>query len=197
VTSDDAVTSDDDVVARAKQGDAEAWRALYRDHAGRLLVWLRTRPSHDAAVAAEDLAAEAWLVAADKVSTFQGTSEEFAGWLFGIARKLGGNVRRRALRRNTQPDGLSTLTHHPVMAGPEPAYAAHDWVTRALAILPPRERDVVGCREVVGLDVEATSAALGISPVAVRVAHHRGLRRLRETTPTPDQVGSSVRSPAR
>jgi RNA polymerase sigma-70 factor (ECF subfamily) len=62
--------------------------------------------------------------------------------------------------------------------GPEPAYAVRDWVVQALAALSPRERDVVGCREVVGLDVEATAAALGISAVAVRVAHHRGLRRL-------------------
>lgn len=179
------------MVARAKSGDAEAWRALYRDHAGRLLVWLGTRPTADTAVAAEDLAAEAWLVAAEKIHAFEGTSSEFAGWLFGIARKLGGNVHRRGRRRNTQPSDLATLADQPAVPGPESAYAGQDWVGRLLATLPPRERDVVACREVVGLDVEATAAALGMSAVAVRVAHHRGLRRLSA------QLASSDRSPAR
>lgn len=192
------MSSDDDVVARAKRGDAEAWRALYRDHAGRLLVWLSTRPQADAAVAAEDLAAEAWLTAADRIGTFHGTSSEFAGWLFGIARKLGGNVHRRGLRRRTSPTDLESLGEHPTLPGPEPAYAAQDWVIRALAMLPARERDVVGCREVVGLDVESTARALGISAVSVRVAHHRGLRRLRDRLDAvrPTQA-SSERSPAR
>jgi RNA polymerase sigma-70 factor, ECF subfamily len=177
------VTIDDERVARAKQGDAEAWRALYRDHAGRLLVWLSTRPLSDAAVTSEDLAAEAWLIAAEKIAMFHGTSSEFAGWLFGIARRLGSNVHRRGRRRRTDPVDLSSLGQHPTVAGPEPSYAVKDWVQRALTTLPPRERDVVGCRDVVGLDVEATATALGISSVAVRVAHHRGLRRLALTMP--------------
>ena len=183
--------TDDEVVARAKRGDADAWRALYRDHAGRLLVWLGTRPTADTAVAAEDLAADAWVTAAEKISTFHGTSSEFAGWLFGIARKLGGNVHRRGKRRNTHPSDMDTLVDHPAVPGPEAAYAGQDWVHRVLATLPPRERDVVACREVVGLDVESTAMALGISAVAVRVAHHRGLRRLSA------QLTSSERSPAR
>jgi RNA polymerase sigma-70 factor (ECF subfamily) len=192
------VSADDALVAGAKRGDAGAWRALYRAHAGRLLVWLSTRPSGDAAVAPDDLAAEAWLIAAERIHAFSGTSSEFAGWLFGIARKQGANTRRRGLRRDTWPTDLETLTEHPVVAGPEPAYAAQDWVVRALATLPPRQRDVVGCIDVVGLDIETTAAALGISPVAVRVAHHRGLRRLRAVAPTlEDQPGSSVRSASR
>ena len=52
-----------------------------------------------------------------------------------------------------------------------------------LASLPERERDVVTCREVLDLDVPSTAQALGISSVAVRVAHHRALRRLREKFP--------------
>jgi RNA polymerase sigma-70 factor (ECF subfamily) len=101
------------------------------------------------------------------------------GWLFGIARKLGGNLHRRSARRNTRATDLDDLVEHPAVAGPETTYAAHDWVLRALDTLPQREREVVACREVVGLDVDATAVALGLKPGAVRVAHHRGLRRLR------------------
>jgi RNA polymerase sigma-70 factor (ECF subfamily) len=186
------VSTDDDLITAAKRGDAEAWRVLYRAHAGRLVVWLGARSSGDAAVAAEDLAAEAWLIAAEKVHGFTGTTSEFAGWLFGIARKLDGNVHRRSQRRNTHPTDLDQLSDPPVVAGPEPAFAGRDWVLRALATLPPRERDVVGCLDVVGLDVETTARALDMTAVAVRVAHHRGLRRLRRQV--PDQTDSRVRS---
>lgn len=61
--------------------------------------------------------------------------------------------------------------------------AGQNWVKRALDSLPPREREVVGCIEALGLDVAGTSQALGISAAAVRVAHHRGLKRLRKNLP--------------
>lgn len=174
------MSADDDLVARAKQGDAGAWRELYRAHAGRLVVWIAHRPSGDAAVAAEDLAAEAWLTAAQKVGEFTGTADEFAGWLFGIARHLGANTRRRSGRRATDPAADPEQGYAMTVDGPEGYLVGRDWVRRALAALPERERDVVACLDVVGLDVQSTARALGISAVAVRVAHHRGLRRLRE-----------------
>jgi len=52
-------------------------------------------------------------------------------------------------------------------------------VSWLLSHLPEREREVVACLEVVGLDVSSTAAALGMSRSAVRVAHHRGLKKLR------------------
>ena len=195
------MTGDDEVIALAKRGDGEAWRTLYRAHAGRLLVWLSTRPTGDPSETAEDVAAQAWLTAAERIQAFTGTSDEFAGWLFGIARKHGANTWRRGQRRQTHPvdlDAADTLGTLPVVPGPESAVTAADWVVQALATLPPRERDVISCREVVGLDVTATATALGISAVAVRVAHHRGLRRLRSVVEEPTgQDGSSARSLSR
>ena len=183
--------NDDELVARAKTGDTHAWRELYRAHAGRLLAWLGTRPSEDAAISPEDLAAEAWLTAAQKIHDFTGTSSDFAGWIFGIARNLATNSRRRSLRRVTQPS--ADLPEGEPTEGPELALVARDWVAHALRALPPRERDVVACIDVVGLDVESTARALGITPVAVRVARHRGLRRLRETQGQASTVSSRSR----
>ncbi|WP_121251954.1 RNA polymerase sigma factor [Nocardioides ferulae] len=170
---------DDELIQRAKQGDPDAWRELYRAHAGRLVVWLEARPSGDTASTAEDLAAEAWLTAAQKIVDFRGDSSDFAGWLFGIARNLHANSRRRSLRRRTDPTAHEDLQDTQVTEGHEGYLAGQDWVKQALGSLSARERDVVGCIDVVGLDVESTAQALGISAVAVRVAHHRGLRKLR------------------
>ena len=173
------MSRDDDVIAAAKDGDPDAWRELYRAHAGRLLVWLEHRSPADAMTQAEDLAADAWLTAAGKLADFHGSSDEFAGWLFGIARKLAANARRSSGRRRTSPSETIAFDADAPVAGPEVRVAGDDWVRSALRPLSPRERDVVVCTEVVGLDVATAAEALGMSHVAVRVARHRALKRLR------------------
>ncbi|WP_165355119.1 RNA polymerase sigma factor [Nocardioides oleivorans] len=171
--------SDDATVTAAKAGDPDAWNELYLAYAGRLLLWLRARQVADSAVTAEDVASEAWLVAARRIRHFTGTREEFAGWLFGIGRKVSANQTRRGVLRST----ATLLDHdgnddHPVVT-PHDEVVGLDWVRDQLARLPKRERDVLACMEVVGLDVAATAQALGMTAVAVRVTRHRGLKRLR------------------
>jgi RNA polymerase sigma-70 factor (ECF subfamily) len=176
-----AVLADDETITRAKQGDHAAWRALYTAHAGRLVVWLRSLPTGDAGVAADDLASETWLTAATKIADFRGTSDEFAGWLFGIARLQRRNVIRRSGRRRTTPTTTETLDlasqDHAPGAGADAE--ADSWISWLLSHLPERERQVVACLEVVGLDAATTAVALKLSPGAVRVAHHRALKKLR------------------
>jgi RNA polymerase sigma-70 factor (ECF subfamily) len=195
------VSADDATVASAKAGDPEAWRVLYRAHAGRLLVWLESRHVGSGDVP-EDVAAAAWMVAAEKVADFTGDSDEFAGWLFGIARNLGMNARRRAARR-AAVDAAQPVAE-PRTPGPEATLAASDWVRHTLAGLPERERDVLTCMEVLDLDVAATAEALGMSAVAVRVARHRGLKRLRghlggvsHPAARPHSVATNVSSSSR
>jgi len=179
-------TPDDEVVAAAKAGDPEAWRTLYRSHAGRLVAWLATRPTGDTVALPEDVASEAWLVAASKISDFDGTSSDFAGYLFGIARKVAAGNRRRSERRRTDPtDPADHAADGLTMPDPTLELVERDWVRDAIASLPPRERDVVGLVDGLGFDNRAAAEVLGISPVAVRVSRHRGLRRLRGALGAP------------
>jgi len=178
---------DDPLVSAAKQGDPDAWRELYRAHAGRLVLWLRHRSPVDAALTAEDLSHEAWVTAADKIQEFHGSGEEFGGWLFGIARRHAANARRRSGRRATSPLEHADLEPYAgAVAGPETTVPEQDWVHRALAQLSARERDVMVCLEVLGMDVAGTCAALGMSAVSVRVARHRALKRLRAILGVPE-----------
>lgn len=177
---------DDELVSLAKRGSQDAWAQLYALHTGRLIVWLGTLATGDCASAAEDVAAESWLIASQKIACFTGSSSEFAGWLFGIARKVNANGRRKTGRRQTSPhavgpedEGLWGRTD-----GGLPRVEAMDFVRRTLATLSPREAEVVACRDVVGLDVAGTAEALGIRPTAVRIAHHRAHKRLRATLET-------------
>lgn len=175
---EDGVLDDRAVVDGARRGDPAAWRALHGDVAGRLVLWLTTTRGVSAADA-DDIAAETWLTAARRIHDFHGDRDAFAGWIFGIARKVAANERQKASRRATAPTAEIPETE----SAPDPSgdVAARDLTRRLLATLPPREAEVVACREVVGLDVAATAQALGISRASVRVAHHRGLGRLRHT----------------
>ena len=170
----------DELVVRARVGDEDAWAELYGDHAERLVVWLGHLPHVDPASDAEDVAAEAWLTASHKIADFSGDRHDFAGWLFGIARNVARNRHRASNRRRTSPEDHA-VDGDRFGRVEDPAYGvvADDAARRLIARLPEREAQVVACLDVVGLDVATTRGALGMSAGAVRVAHHRGLRRLR------------------
>jgi RNA polymerase sigma-70 factor (ECF subfamily) len=173
---------DDAVVAAAKHGDQEAWRTLYRAHAGRLVVWLETRSGTDGGFTAEDVAAQTWLTAAEKVADYSGDATDFGAWLFGIGRRIAANTQRRDRRRRTDP---VAETPGAAVDGPDTTVPDREWVRDLLAGLTPRERDVVACVDVVGMSVADAARALGMTAVAVRVARHRALRRLRNATASP------------
>jgi RNA polymerase sigma-70 factor (ECF subfamily) len=172
--------SDDDLVRRAKTGDEAAWRELYQAHSGRLRAWLSSLPTGDAAADNDDIAATAWLTAADKIGSFKGTSSDFAGWLYGIARNVAVNTRRRSSRRSTYP--LSTGHADDLWGVTDDETRAVDgsaWARQLLRQLPAREAEVLACIDIAGLDIAATASVLGISAAAVRTGHYRGIRRLR------------------
>lgn len=174
-------TADDLTIARAKAGDADAWRQLYEHVGGRLVVWLTAQAHLDAALDADDIAHDAWVTAAGKIADFTGSVDDFTGWLFGIARNLTLNANRRTIRRANSPlaDDAVLVDRREAVDSATPIAVQLDWTRRLLSRLPAREAQVVACIEVVGLDVAATSASLEISTTAVRVAHHRAVRRLR------------------
>lgn len=180
-----AADGSDALVSRARSGDEQAWRELYVQHSGRLTAWLHSLPTGDAATSPEDLTAEAWLTAARRIDDFVGSDDDFAGWLFTVARNLASNRRRTSHRRRTDPVAVeagsdSTWGRVEDASGRVEGEA----LTRhLLAQLSPREAEVVACVDVAGLDVATTARALGISPVAVRVARHRALGRLRTLLP--------------
>lgn len=166
---------DDELVAQAKQGDSLAWRRLYERHAGRLLIWLHTLPTGDPAATPDDLAAEAWLIAARRIGRFHGTHDEFAGWLFGIAHNLARNARRRTRRRSA----IDLATSRGVVTDTEVDIERLAQITTVLCALPRREREAVVCVDVLGLEVAVAALTLGLSENALRVARSRGLARLR------------------
>ena len=189
------MSDEHDLIERARAGEPAAWRELYESLTGRLVLWLRARPSGDTATDPEDLVMETWLVAAERIADFRGSADDFAGWLFGIARNHAANARRRSLRRATDPVDVDA---HDIWGTQEEFdVAGEDWVRRTLRALPTRQGEVLALMEVVGLDATATGRALGMSSAAVRVARHRGLAKLRrqDELPPPEPAATSVARP--
>jgi RNA polymerase sigma-70 factor (ECF subfamily) len=194
--------SHDILIDRARSGDADAWRSLHDLVAGRLIVWLRAQPQLDPSLDHDDIASETWCTAAARIADFDGTVDDFAGWLFGIARHHTMNVNRRTWRRRTTPTdqdprSLGNATLDERGQADRELVEQLEWIRALVSHLSPREADVIVCIEVVGLDVAAASMALSLSANAVRVAHHRALKRLRSILAGDSCAGPDEGRPTR
>jgi len=167
------------VLARAQGGDEEAFARLFRDVQPALLRYLRVI----AAEAAEDVAAETWLGVVAGLTGFRGREEAFRGWLFTIARHRAVDAGRERDRRRAA--GLADGGAGERRAAPDTAdVAVERATTRAMlgliSALPGDQAEIIVLRVVAGLDTHQVARIVGKRPGAVRVAAHRGLRRLAE-----------------
>jgi len=166
------------VVAEAQRGDADAFRALYRDTQPRLLRYLRALVGDDA----EDIASETWLQISRDLASFHGDGDGFRGWAATIARHRALDHLRRAARRPppilVPAEDLAGLAARDDTAATALDAVATDAAVRLIASLPPDQAEAVLLRAVLGLDAATAAQVLGKRPGAVRTAAYRGLRTL-------------------
>ncbi|TDC36388.1 RNA polymerase sigma factor [Micromonospora sp. 15K316] len=164
-----------EAVAKARSGDEDAFRFLYRSIQPGLLRYVTALVGADA----EDVASETWLQISRDLPSF--TGGEFRAWAITIARNRAMDHLRRQRRRPSLPVPVQALNE---LAGDADTAerAGESLGTEAalalIATLPPREAEAVLLRAVVGLDAETAGRVLGRRAGAVRTAAHRGLRRL-------------------
>lgn len=165
------------LLAAAKEGDEAAFSALWRDANPALLRYLRmVTPVH-----AEDVAAETWVQVLRGLANFTGDESAWRAWLFTNARRRVLDQVRHRVRHPSEP--LDDLHAAEVPRSADAAQIAMDNIAteRAIALvsqLPPQQAEVIMLRVVAGLDTEAVAKIVGRSPGAVRVAAHRGLKKL-------------------
>ena len=165
------------VLRAAQSGSEAAFIVLWNDANPALLRYLRVI----APDAAEDIAAETWLQVMRGLARFRGNEADWRTWLFS------GFAPARH-RRDPAPVAAADFPLDDLGPGQAPSapgaddLAMQNLATRqAIALvsaLPPHQAEVIMLRVVAGLDTEAVAELLGRSPGAVRVAAHRGLRRL-------------------
>jgi RNA polymerase sigma-70 factor, ECF subfamily len=168
------------VLAAAQDGGEAAFSVLWRDVNPALLRYLRAA----APGAPEDVAAETWVQVVRGLPGFRGDEAAWRAWLFTIARRRAIDEGRRRSRHPAASLAEVTGAREPRTADAAElameSLATTAAVT-AVAALPPLQAEVIVLRVLAGLDTDAVARIVGRSPGAVRVAVHRGLRRLAET----------------
>jgi RNA polymerase sigma-70 factor (ECF subfamily) len=173
-----------DILASAQAGDDAAFTTIFRDVQPALLRYLRL-----IAPDAEDVASETWLQVVSGLCRFRGGEQEFRAWLFTIARHRAADSGRSRARRPAVPLELTEVDQ--LLTSPDAADQALEAVsTRAvltlIASLPGDQAEIIMLRVVAGLEAREVARIVGKTPGAVRVAAHRGLRKLAGLVGRPD-----------
>jgi RNA polymerase sigma-70 factor (ECF subfamily) len=172
---------DAELARRAKGGDTDAFAALLHLHqpaARRLAMVLCGAASADADDAVEDAFVKAWTA----LARFE-DGAPFRPWLLRIVANEAHNRRRTAGRRTAYEVRLAEdRSAGGVAPSPEGAVLAAEsrrTVAAAVQALPPRLRDVVACRHLLGMSEAETAAVLGLPAGTVKSRLARALARLR------------------
>ncbi len=193
----DAAT-DLDLVSRARDGDAEAFGALFERHYPRILDYLYRQTLRVAT--AEDLTSNTFYAALRGLGRFRGEAP-FRLWLYRIAtNEL--RMWRRARRRRPEPERLDAVDEEldrlccvrgDVGEGlVEHAEQARQFarVRRAMLRLGERYQEVLVLRYFEGLDNDHVAQVLGKRVGTVKSLVHRGLELLRSILGPGDATGA-------
>ena len=164
-------------LADAQAGDQDAFAAIFRDVQPPLLRYLQVI----AASANDDIAGDTWLQVIAGLARFRGDERAFRAWVFTIARHRAIDIGRSQARRKTLLQRLGETDSRQVT--PDTADVVLEQlstraVLAAIGSLPADQAEIIMLRVVAGLDAPSVAEIVGKTPGAVRVAAHRGLRRL-------------------
>lgn len=132
-------------------------------------------------LSADDVAQEVLIAVLSALPAYRDQGRPFMAFVYGIAAHKVADAHRGAARNKSDPveylpEVLSTDT------GPED-YLLEGEVTKAmsklLATLPEKQREIIRLRVVVGLSAEETAEIVDSTAGAVRVAQHRAMKQLR------------------
>ena len=179
--------SEAELIEQAKQGDAEAFQALYHLHKRRVYSLCLRMTANTAA--AEDLTQEAFLQLFRKIGTFRGESA-FSTWLHRMAV----NVVLMQLRKKALPvvpldDTVETEEDVPKkeLGAPDPSLAGSIdrlQLQRAISDLPPGYRSIFVLHDVEGYEHNEIAEIVGCSVGNSKSQLHKARLKLRELLKT-------------
>jgi RNA polymerase sigma-70 factor (ECF subfamily) len=171
-------------------GSAETFGVLFERYAGQLYGYAARRVGRQVA---EDLVADAFLVAFAGRERYDRAVPNARPWLFGILTNLLRNHHRaeaRAWRAYARAgndplgDGRQVAEPFADRAGERlDAQAAARAMAGVLASMPNQQRDLLLLHVWAGMDYPELASALGLPPGTVRSRLHRAKARLRQALP--------------
>jgi RNA polymerase sigma-70 factor (ECF subfamily) len=178
-----------EILARASQGDREAFGALYEQYVVRIFnyVYYRTGNVHDA----EDLTARVFYRALNHVQSYTDRGVPFSAWLYRIAHNLIANWHRDRSRHQEIPiDDAPTLRYK----GEPPEVALiqgqeQDALLKQIRHLPPERQHLLILKFVEHMSNTEIGETMNRSEGAVKSLYHRTLLALRNELEEIDLEG--------
>ncbi len=161
-------------VGRLREGDREAWQAVFAQYGAALFRYCCCRCG-GRADQADDLRQETLLAAVDGIAGFRGEVPLFA-WLCGIARHKAADAARR--QRRLMP--LDDAPGVPDAAAEAGRWEVRERVIETLWALPEEYRSALLCRYVEGEDVMTVARRAGRGYKAAESLLSRARRAFRE-----------------
>src|SRR5262247_4194010 len=171
------------VLARARQGDSEAFRALVERHSRSVfrLAFRMTGNEQDA----EDVVQESFLRAYRQLGRFESRAN-FGTWLYRIVSNCSVDLMRAKQARHdqTRAESLDEAIELPANDLPTPERLAQSAeiqrrVQGALAALSPLERAAFTLRHYEGRSIDEISRTLGLGTSAAKHSVFRAVKKLR------------------
>jgi RNA polymerase sigma-70 factor (ECF subfamily) len=190
----------DRLVAAVVAGDRDALNQLLVILRPLIVRYCRSRLGTErGGVAADDVAQEVCLAVLKALPTYIDQGKPFLAFVYGIASHKVVDAHRHAGRDRSEPtDDVPESFADAV--GPEQhalEMSASAEMRALLEQLPPKQREILVLRVVVGLSAEETALAVGSTPGAVRVAQHRAVAKLRGVLGEPDESRGPDDTPPR
>ena len=173
------------VVAQARDGDREAFRALVERHS-RYIFSLAHRMTGNAQDA-EDVVQEAWLKAHKQLSRFEARAD-FRTWLHRITVNCAVDLIRGRRHREDAHDPADLeqgpLSERGAETQPTPERVAasrqiSDRVNEALGLLTALERAAFTLRHIEGLSIDEVGVKLGMKTSATKHSIFRAVKKMR------------------
>ena len=180
----EANAQDAELMARVRQRNTAALRALFDRHAA-MVHGLGLRVLRDP-TEAEDLVQDVFLHLWRRAELFDGERGQFTGWLVSLTRNRAiDRLRARRTRERKGDEFERQAVAAPASAGPVPeetAYAAElrNAVTRALALLPEPQRVALELAYFGGLSQSEIAEHLAAPLGTVKARIRQGMIRLRD-----------------
>ncbi|MDT8302567.1 MAG: RNA polymerase sigma factor [Sedimentisphaerales bacterium] len=153
--------SDRYAIYAAQRGSEQAWRQLFERHFDAVYRFCAALVDGRHGMA-EELAQQAFVVAAKRINRFDPGRATFRAWLFGIVKNRY-MVIRNSERRRKQYEESSVNGHSEAVTEGGPDLRVHE----ALARLPSRYRVVLEAKYIRGLSIKEIAAGNGASIEAI------------------------------
>ena len=167
----------DSILRGARANSRWAWERIYDEHAPRVLQFARVQGAQDP----DAIVGEVFVRVVRSLHTFNGSADDFRGWVYRIAQNCVRDAGRAAasdpVPMEQAPEGES-----PDTADIVDQRDAERRLVRMLGAPPPDQRSVIYLRVVLDMSLREVADVLETSVPAVKMLQQRGMKTLRERT---------------